>query len=359
LSKAIGVQAGTLDCLEHAFDSAFVQKMIQAGQIAHEVNIHLNDGEAIRVSLDSIASKHAYILILPQSETERLLEEKVNAEGVSVERQTEFISVQETGDQLVSKLKLPSGEMVDHVSPWILGADGSHSAVRSSVAIPFQGQTYQADFILGDVEVEWPWAHGSIRTFLNERGVIAAFPMGGLHCRLILIPQTASPAKQAREISREEFQSIVSELSQNKITIKSATWLTRFSVHHRLVQHFQKERVFLAGDAAHIHSPAGGQGMNTGIQDALNLCLKIKKVMNGEAPSTLLADYEKERLPVAKKIVHGTDFFTKMVIASSSPAVNWFRQHLAPKIVSNRWVQKRMVAAISQAKIAQQEIARY
>jgi 2-polyprenyl-6-methoxyphenol hydroxylase-like FAD-dependent oxidoreductase len=177
--------------------------------------------------------------------------------------------------------------------------------------------------------------------------------------RLILIPKENNNPSEKSEIALSEFNSILQTLSGGKIRAEDATWLTRFRVHHRLVEHFQKGRIFLAGDAAHIHSPAVGQGMNTGIQDALNLAHKLKRFFDGKISLESLEDYERERLPVAKNVVHGTDFVFKMALLPETKYVGWIRSFVLPFIARSSFIQRRVAEAISQVNVARREIRGY
>jgi 3-(3-hydroxy-phenyl)propionate hydroxylase len=358
-SKALGVQAGTLECLAKALGSDLTEKMIADRQPTNEAFIHLNDQSPIKINLNVIASRFNFILILAQSETERILEEYLARKSVSVERNTELISFEIDSSKVLSTIQKPSGEQEILRSDFLIGCDGAHSTVRHQLQIPFMGNSYTGDFILGDVKLEWPWPYKSIQTFISSHGLIASFPLKGeQRYRLVLIPKTKAAPDQTNDIRLDEFRSIASLISKNQISILESTWLTRFRVHHRVVEHLQKGRAFLAGDAAHIHSPAGGQGMNTGIQDALNLSFKIGDFLAGRRDLQSLSDYEKERLPVAKSVLKGTDLFTKMALLPENPLVSFIRKMVIPKIVSSKWVQKRVITAMSEVAIAAKEMAR-
>jgi len=362
-SKALGVQAGTLECIAKALDPALSDEMIRCGQPAREAWIHIDDQSPIPVDFKTIPSRFPFILILAQSETERLLEDFLTQHSLVVERKTELLGIETQGSKVISKIKGPNGEETV-TSDFVIGCDGAHSIVRHQMGFSFEGAAYTGDFILGDVTLEWPWPYDSIHTFVSERGVIASFPMKGEHkYRLILIPKEKAPANdpinRSPEISLEEFSSVASFLSQNKIRIQDASWLTRFRVHHRRVEHFQKGRVFLAGDAAHIHSPAGGQGMNTGIQDAFNLAFKLAKFLDGKADFESLNQYEQERLPVAKKVLRGTDWVFKMALLPETGLTSFLRRAVVARLVRKAWIQKRVAAAISEMAVAKKEMARY
>lgn len=358
-SKALGVQAGTLECLGAAVDDELVDQMIGAGRPTAAAWIHLGDGDPIRIDLSTIASRYPFILILAQSETEEILEQRLNRLSVSVERQTELVDIEETDSQVLAWMKTSKGEVEEARFSFAIGCDGAHSVVRRLLKIAFKGAAYTGDFILGDVALQWSWPAGSVQTFVSRRGVAAAFPMKGEQYRLILIPRERPVAAERRDIDLDAFRSIASELVKGQISIQSATWLTRFGVHHRIVERFQQGRVFLAGDAAHIHSPAGGQGMNTGIQDALNLAFKLKKVLAEESPLASLKDYERERLPVARQVLRGTDLVFRMGLLPENLLTAFARRTLLPLVVGSSFVQRRVVDAISEMAVARREIIRY
>ena len=359
-SKALGVQAGTLECLKKAFESSIAEEMVKAGRPTNQAWIHIEDVNPIDVDLGTIPSKHNYILILPQSETEHFLEEEAGKYSVRVERQTKLLAAVERDAKVYSTLKLPNGSIEEVVSDFVIVCDGAHRIVRKLLDIQFEGEHYTGDFILGDVKVKWPWSADSVRLFIRKKGIIASFPMKGDHLyRLILIPKFKIPPANSPDICLNEFKEILAELSDGQIEVVESTWLTRFRVHHGLAHHFQKGRMFLAGDAAHIHSPAGGQGMNTGIQDALNFGFKLAKVLDDKADISSLESYEKERLPVARAVVRSTDFVFKLALLTENRFVNWGRKYLLPKVIGNRFLQRRMAGVISEKTIAEKEIKIY
>lgn len=359
-SKALGVQAGTLECLSRGLDPKVSQQMVTAGRPTFEAWIHLNDQRPLKVNLRTINSQHNYILILEQSETERILEEYLEGFSQTVERKTELLTIIDKGSEVISTVRGTTGEIEEIVSDFVVGCDGAHSATRHLMQIPFKGAAYTGNFILGDVKLKWKFPYDSVHTFVSQRGVIASFPLrdDGRY-RLILIPKGKVHGGDKSEISFEEFSSIVSHLSQNQISISEATWLTRFRVHHRMVESYQKGRVFLAGDAAHIHSPAGGQGMNIGIQDALNLAFKLKSHLSGIRSFASLSDYQKERLPIAKQVLRGTDLVFRMALMPENPLASLMRRFVLPTIVGSNWIQRRVVNAMSEVSMAKSEIARY
>ena len=359
-SKALGVQAGTLECLARAIAPDIAREMIEAGRPVSEAWFHFDDHSPVRIDLGTIPSAYNFILVLPQSETERILERQLNQLSVQVERGIELVGLTEEGQQIVSALKDADGKVSSLQTSFVIGCDGAHSMVRHQAEIGFHGGSYTGDFILGDVGIDWRWPLDSIRTFISERGVVASFPMKGeRQYRLILIQRDAAATTADPDLSLDTFNSILQRLSQGQIQATDATWLARFRVHHRMVERFGKGRIFLAGDAAHIHSPAGGQGMNTGIQDALNLAFKLERVLAGKASVDSLAAYDRERRPVARNVVRGTDIVFKLALLPDNLLVSTLRGTLLPTIAGSRFVQRRIVRTVSEVGIARREMLRY
>ncbi len=317
----------------------------------------------MRLDLSLVPSEYNFILILSQVETERFLEDQLARHAVAVERQREAIAVADQGSHVVARIRHASGNVEEVVADYVVGCDGAHSVVRHSMNIPYAGSTYEGDFVLGDVALSWPWPSGGIRVFLSDLGALACFPMkgqAGLH-RLILVNTTAIDpsaftATSESDVSPEAFRQLVDSLAPEPIEIRDFKWLTRFRLHHRIAQHFRVGRAFLAGDAAHIHSPVGGQGMNTGIQDALNLGSKLATVLRGRSDASLLDQYEKERIPVAREVLRGTDLGFKLVLASNRGALHWIRSHVIAHVIARRWVQRIMTRTVSQVDVARREM---
>ena len=312
------------------------------------------------MDLSTITSPYNFVLLLEQSETERILEERLNKLSVKVERETELLQTEDQGPLVLSQLRRSSGEVEDLVSSFVIGCDGAHSTVRRLLGIPFKGFAYKGDFILGDVRLRWEWPYGSVQLFFLRTGIVLAFPLKGeQRHRLILIPKAKFSTFQNEEINLQDFQESVSQISLGKITVLSATWLTRFHVHHRMVERFQKGRIFLAGDAAHIHSPAGGQGMNTGIQDSLNLGFKIKQVIARDLPFCSLREYEHQRISVARRVLRGTDFFFRTALSTEKQPTPFIERILLPKLVRSKFLQRHLVSMMSEVSIAHEEIKGY
>lgn len=354
-SKALGVQAGTLEAISYRLGKNLAEKMVAAGNKVQSAYFNFYDQAPVKVDLSLIPSLYNFILVLAQSDTEQCFEERLSELGSSVERQCELISLKENTDSVTAILKNKAGESETVEADFVIGCDGAHSMVRNQLEFPFSGGKYSGNFVLGDVKIENTDTKNALEVFMSEKGVLAYFPIkpDGFG-RFILIPQNLAPS-DSPEISLNEFSALLNELSPKPIHITEATWLTRFSIHHRLVNHLRKNRVFLAGDAAHIHSPVGGQGMNTGIQDVFNLGSKLGAVLSGKADLNSLDAYEKQRYPVAEQIVRGTDFASRYILLAHSGLARCFKQHLLPRLLSIKWIQKKLVTALSEVTIARKE----
>jgi 3-(3-hydroxy-phenyl)propionate hydroxylase len=357
-SKALGVQPGTLECLEDVFGPELPHKMIEAGLPVKAFHLNIQDQPRLDIDTSVIPSAYNFILILEQNKTERLLAEVLNAQSILIERSSELVETREEGNGVLSRVRRIDGTEETIRSQWVLGCDGAHSVVRHQAGIDFEGKPYSADFILGDVRLEWPCPDGEIQIYLGPKGVAAAFPIkGDRRFRFILIPRENRPS-ELTEISPEEFASAAQSLCPLPLKIIESIWVTRFRVHHRRAERFQKGRLFLLGDAAHIHSPIGGQGMNTGIQDAVNLSFKMARVLRQGAPPEFLGEYERERIPVAASILKNTDRATRTVLLGENPIAQKIAFYLAPRLGRFPFIQKKMLRGISQIDVARREIKR-
>jgi 3-(3-hydroxy-phenyl)propionate hydroxylase len=365
-SKAFGVQAGTLEVLKSVVDQEFASSFVKAGISTQEINFHIGHQKPLHVDFSMIPSEFNFVLILAQSETERLLEEKLATHGVTVQRHMELKSFKQ--DDMGVKAYLKSTNSLDATegsdqlvvkASFLIGCDGAHSTVRHELGIAFDGSPYDGLFALGDVKIDWPWEHKGIHTFLSPNGVAACFPMDGTNRhRVILIPNTPPTAKPNLNLTLEELKERASLYFPEPVKLYDPEWLTYFRVHHRLASKFREGRAFLVGDAAHIHSPVGGQGMNTGMQDAVNLASKVKLVFKDKTDPALLDQYEIERRPIAKSVLRATDFAFRMALQKENWLTRFGKNWVLPAGLKQKWVQKRVARAVSEVDFARVEIAR-
>lgn len=303
-SRAIAVHARSLDMLHRM---GIIDTLAATGIKAVAMQLYTGGERLFRIPLGTVDSAFPYTVVTAQTETERVLTEHARSLGVTVERDVELVGL--TQDDSAVHLSFRNG---DHATTsWVIGADGAHSAVRHLVGTKLAGSFQGERFLLGDVDASHALDTDSMHTFFSPDGPIAVFPM--INDRMRVIAQTRSAAEEPLNIdpTQDEVQAVL-DTRIGGIKIQRSHWLTSFEVHHAQVPSYRWGRVFLAGDAAHIHSPAGGQGMNTGMQDAFNLAWKLAAVVHGDAGPSLLDSYDAERHPVAAAVITFSDRLTKM-----------------------------------------------
>ena len=301
-SKALVVWSRTLELLDRGPGGA--APFIEAGFKALAVNIVASDGQLMgRVAMDSVTSPYPYGLMLPQSETERLLEERLRDLGVIVERQVEVLGFQSTQTGVEAILRHADGHEEKLSTDWLLGCDGAHSVVRHTLALPFKGETLNSDWMLADVHMSgYPFPDSEVSVYWHQDGVFVIFPIVPGRYRVVAdLPVTGGAVPPAPTL--EQAQAIIDRRGPGGLTAFDPIWLAGFRINGRKVANYRSGRVFLLGDAAHVHSPAGGQGMNTGMQDAFNLAWKLALVIRGGCGEHLLDSYSPERSGVGDEVL--------------------------------------------------------
>ena len=299
-SKALVLWSRTLELLDRGPGS---KRFIDAGFKVDAVNMISHDKTVGHADMSTINSPYPYALMLPQSETERLLEERLGELGVQVERGVEVTGLSLVGDTVDAILTRADSAREKMSTPWLAGCDGAHSLVRHSVGAGFAGETMNSDWILADVHMTgYPCADTEASVYWHKEGAFVIFPISPGRYR-ILADQPPSGAEQPPTPSLEKVQSIMNERGPSGMRAFDPIWLAGFRINGRKVAQYRWNRAFLLGDAAHVHSPAGGQGMNTGMQDAFNLAWKLAMVVRGSAPEKLLDSYSVERSEVGDQVL--------------------------------------------------------
>ena len=343
-SKALGLQYRVSELLSWL---GLVEKFEACAAVQTKVQLYA-DGKTIATlvldALPSCAGQDAFRprpLILPQSETERLLGEALVDAGGRVEWGKELVDFT-AGEERVSA-SLGDGEVIE--ARYLVGCEGAHSLARKRSNIDFAGKTFPHDFIMADVAIDTTLRHGQGHSWLHPDGIVSAISMPGQGRWRLFIEAGAFTAS---EVTLADVQRIYAERSGDTHScISDPTWLTRFKIHSRLVDRFREGRVFLAGDAAHLHSPSGGQGITTGMQDAYNLGWKLAQVLRAGAPEALLDSYDEERRPAARAVLATTDGNTRIFFATGAVR-KWLRNHVFMPLLGTRMVQRRLVAKLSQ-----------
>ena len=289
-SKAMVLWSRTLELIDRmGCGAAFVD----AGLKARGANIIAGATTIAHVGFEGLETPHPYALMLPQSDTERLLEQHLNALGVEVERQVELTRFVADEDAATAFLRRPDGREEKLDVDWMIGCDGAHSVVRHGLGVEFEGDTLVTGWILADLHLAGGAAPpDEIEIYWHADGVLLMFPIAPGRYRVIADVGDVKAGEHPSEPTLEEVQALIDRRGPGGIKATAPVWLSPFRINERKVADYRAGRVFLAGDAAHIHSPAGGQGMNTGMQDAFNLAWKLALVCRGLAnPEPLLSSY--------------------------------------------------------------------
>jgi 2-polyprenyl-6-methoxyphenol hydroxylase-like FAD-dependent oxidoreductase len=283
------------------------QRLLPKTKVIHGVNLHADHKRVGHVELDGVESRYPFIYGVSQHDTESMLATRFVELGGRIERGKKLQEFTES--EAGVRARLVDGETID--AQWIVGCDGAHSTVRKACGFTFEGAPYEERIVQADIAIDFPSPveDDEIQTFLHPDGPLAMFPLfnDGRYRLLAFLP-AGSPEL---ETTVETFQRLVDERGPKGARVHNPAWMVAFRIHHRMTNHYRKGRAFIAGDAAHIHSPAGGQGMNTGIQDAFNLAWKLALVERGAADEALLDSYEAERLPIARGVLATTDAATR------------------------------------------------
>ncbi|MDB5223421.1 MAG: hypothetical protein JWN83_2088 [Chitinophagaceae bacterium] len=331
-SRALAVQARTLQIYEQM---GIADKALEQGTAANKIKIIVNGHRVYEVPLQQLGlgqSAYAFLFVLEQNKNEKILYDHLKEIGGDVLWEHSLETFTQNNEGVIAIADNNSGEQIQIKADWLIGADGAKSQVRHQLQLPFRGGTYENIFIVADTAAEWPWGHDCLSVCLTAKGFAGLFPMrGDNRFRLIgTFPKQFIPS-EVTDFS--QIQKVVQEQIKVDVNFTGTNWFSVYHVHHRSVNSFAHGKIFLAGDAAHVHSPAGGQGMNTGLQDTYNLAWKLALVVNGQADAALLNSYNEERLPVAKQLVKTTDRAFSVITSD-----NWFlkivRLHIVPPLLS-------------------------
>jgi 2-polyprenyl-6-methoxyphenol hydroxylase-like FAD-dependent oxidoreductase len=350
-SRALAVHARTLELYRQL---GIADDVVRRGLRFTAVNLWVRGRHRARAEYGDIGrglSPFPFILIFPQDEHERLLIEHLSRAGVEVERGVEVTAVEDRGDRVTAHLKSSDGKTSTCDATFGVGCDGAHSLVRKSIGVGFPGGTYERVFYVADVRLRGPVANGELNLALDEADFVAAFPLQGAGA-MRLVGTVKREAERERDLHWEDVSRRIVE--RMRIDVERVNWFSTYHVHHRVASSFRGGRLFLAGDAAHVHSPVGGQGMNTGIGDAVNLAWKLAAVVRREADESVLDTYEPERMAFARRLVDTTDraftfvtrngFLARFVRLHAVPA-------LMPPLVRFESVRRYMFSTLSQIRV--------
>lgn len=319
-SKALAIFPRTLEIFDMA---GVVAPFLEAANRVTSIDVIAHGRTLAHMPFAPEESPYPFIAMVPQNVTEKLLVDQLRAKNGVIEYETSFVSAVQS-DNFVSVTVAQKSHRRDINAAFVVGCDGAHSAVRHHLNLPFEGAEYHDIFMLADIETNKTLPADRLQLCPNEFGPLAIFPMSATRRRIVAtIPNPKGDAPSLNLV-----KTILSQRAPSGIEVRDLHWSSYFHIHHRRVAQLRKGRIFLAGDAAHIHSPFGGQGMNTGLHDVWNLVWKLDLVLRGHGNEELLNSYSTERVPVIRHVIEITDFLTR---AMATP--NKFAQALRDAVI--------------------------
>jgi 2-polyprenyl-6-methoxyphenol hydroxylase-like FAD-dependent oxidoreductase len=342
-SRALGIQARTLELLRPRGVTA---DLLALGNRVHATALHADGRRLAGIDMRRMPSEYDYILMLAQADTERLLAERAARYGVVVERGTEFVSLHQRDGYVDVELRGSDGRTETMAAAYVIAADGAHSTIRKALGLGFEGRSLPQSYVLGDLHLAADLPADELSIFLADNGFLAVFPMGDGRFRFMATDPDGITG-DAETPTLADVQALYDRIVHVPAQCYGLVWSSRFRINSRHMATLRRGRVFFGGDAAHVHSPAGGQGMNTGIQDMLNLCWKLAMVDRRQAEPDLLDTYETDRLPVIRDLVGMTEKATR-VFNSTNPLLHRLLVAVAPKLLARNRIQDKAVPRLGQ-----------
>jgi 2-polyprenyl-6-methoxyphenol hydroxylase-like FAD-dependent oxidoreductase len=353
-SKAAVVHTRTMEIFD---DMGVSEALLALSRTVHGASVYADRRRVGHVVFEGVESRFPFAYGVSQRDTEAVLTKKLEAHGVRIERTTRLEGFVHEEDGVTANVVGPQGEARIEAK-WIVGCDGAHSVVRKACGFTFEGAPYEERIVQADVRIDWPARsdEDEIQAFLHPDGPLAMFPLfkDGRYRLIAFLPPDAPEV----ELTLDAFQRFLDERGPAGARASDPAWMVAFRIHHRMTNRYRDRRAFVAGDAAHIHSPAGGQGMNTGIQDAYNLAWKLALVERGVAREAILDSYEAERMPIAKALLAATDAATRgmgTVTGLRHPITVALRNQLMSFVTKLDAFRERLFRSISMIDIAYRE----
>lgn len=347
-SRAIAIWPRTLELLDRAGTSA---DLIARGNKVTSANIIAGSEPMARIELAHVDTPYPFALMLPQSDTEVVLERHLQHFGTHSELGVELAAFTQDADGVTATLRHADGRVETERFGWLIACDGSHSPIRHSLGLRFDGETLGSDWALGDFQMTGsPYPLNEIFTYWHQDGPLIFFPMAPGRYRIIASLEASKETALAPPVP-EAFQAIIERRGPGGIVLGEPIWTSTFRINERQISNYRAGRVFLAGDAAHVHSPAGGQGMNTGMQDAINLGWKLAMVCHGLSSNpSLLDSYDNERRPVGAEVIAAAGHLTK-IATIHNPIAQHIRNAIAHFVLGLSPVQRTLEGSMTEVSI--------
>jgi 2-polyprenyl-6-methoxyphenol hydroxylase-like FAD-dependent oxidoreductase len=336
-SKAISISASSLQVFDHM---GVIDDLLARGARVPDIVVHVEGRRFLRVDygqlgrVDSVP--YPFLLSLPQPDVEEILEDHVVRRGGALRRGVRLVDLREAGDHVVAELEDARGGRTRAAFRYVVGCDGSRSTVRQLIGVPFDGAVYDISFLHGDFQVDWDGPRSTVHYFVTPQRFGLIIPMASGKHRVVVQVPGSDPARLHPAPSVADFEQLLAETGVRGLALADPAWVSHARLFHVLADRYRRGRVFLAGDACHLFSPIGGQGMNTGVQDAFNLAWKLASVLRGQAPAALLDSYEHERRPIAAALVASGDASTQLLLGrhTGRPELERLYGELAPRLAN-------------------------
>lgn len=302
-SKALAIFPRTLEIFDMA---GVVGPFLEAANRVTSVAVMTHERTLAHMRFAPEESPYSFVAMVPQDVTEKLLLAELRRKGGEVEYETKFVSAEQQEDCVGVTLD-HNGKPINLSASFVVGCDGAHSAVRHQLKLPFEGAEYKGSFLLADIETNATFPADEMQLCPSELGPVAIFPMSATRRRVVATIENSEGEAPSLDLVRN----VLAQRAPSGIEARALHWSSHFRIHHRLAARLREDRIFIAGDAAHIHSPFGGQGMNTGLHDVWNLVWKVDLFLHGYGNEQLLDSYGAERLPAIRNVIETTDLLTK------------------------------------------------
>jgi len=347
-SKALVVWGRSLELLDTCMDA---NSFLDNGRPVRKAKFYEEGVQFAEIEFSSDESEFGTGVLIPQSLTEKLLEDHLSECGLGVQRATELLSFVQSRDDVTCVLADAEGGQRTLIAKYLVGCDGAHSVVRHGLELEFPGRNDGLRWVLADVELSGDVPDADVASLWSRSGILLLFHFGDNVWRVIAEEPLGNPDLPRRDPTLSEIQHYLSERGAEGVRASNPTWLAEFRVSERKVENYASGRVFVAGDAAHVHSPAGGQGMNTGIQDACNLAWKLAWKLRGVANNKLLDSYSYERSEVGAKVVRATSHMTRLA-TTESRVLQSVRNAVAKIALHFDWVQDKIRQNLAEYTVA-------
>lgn len=343
-SKALGLHIRTLDLFA---DCGLLDAVLKQGLKVNGVTFKSHNRNLGKLDFTGIEANRHFLIDLPQDKTERILYDALVQKAIQVEWNSELVELLQSENNVSATIKHPDGSEEIIKSRWLIACDGAHSTVRHHCNLEFIGAEYHQNWWLADLLIHWDQPQDQMVIYPSKYGPLACFPMGDKRYRLVL----TAPPDDNRDPELSDIEAAFHERAKDDAVLSDPVWITKFYIHHRQIQTYRHGRIFFAGDAAHIHSPMGGQGLNTGLQDVYNLVWKLALVQKKQAKSWILDSYHLERYPVGHQVLKDTDKMTRMILLKN-PLLIKIRNVFMSFLLSFAFVRHSLASKIAELKIS-------